>query len=92
MRATYDMSIIVLLYLHWFRIKYNIQTIHKQTDHVQTGLNLDKLIWDELDLVQIDFYTIKPVHVFHVGANKNRQNLRQIGFWKNWIRNGSTCL
>ena len=25
-------SIIVLLYLHWFRIKYSIQTTHKQTD------------------------------------------------------------
>ena len=44
-------SIIVLLYLHWFRIKYSIQTIHKQTDHDQTGLNLDELIWDELALV-----------------------------------------
>ena len=43
-------SIIVLLYLHWFRIKYSIQTIHKQTDHDQTDLNLDELIWDELAL------------------------------------------
>ena len=38
---------IVLIYLHWFRIKYSIQTITKQTDHDQTGLNLDELIWDE---------------------------------------------
>ena len=37
-------SIIVLLYLHWFRIKYSIQTIHKQTNLDQTGLNLDELI------------------------------------------------
>ena len=37
----------VLLYLHWFRIKYSIQ----QTDHDQTGLNLDELIWDELALM-----------------------------------------
>ena len=29
----------------------SIQTIHKQTDHDQTGLNLDELIWDELALV-----------------------------------------
>ena len=40
-------SIIVLLYLHWIRITYSIKTIHKQTDHDQTGLNLDELIWDE---------------------------------------------
>ena len=56
-------SIIVLLYLHWFRIKYSIQIIHKQTDHDQTGLNLDELIWDELALVWINSYTITPVHV-----------------------------
>ena len=30
-------SIIVLLYLPWFRIKYSIQTIHKQTDYDQTA-------------------------------------------------------
>ena len=63
MRATYDMldmktkccpnpqSIIVMLYLHWFRIKNSIQTIHKQTDHDQIGFNLDGLIWDELALI-----------------------------------------
>ena len=32
-------------------IKYSIQTIHKQNDHDRTGLNLDELIWDGLDLV-----------------------------------------
>ena len=43
------LSIIVLLYLHWLRLKYSIQTIHKKLhDHNQTGLNLDELIWGEL--------------------------------------------
>ena len=68
-------SIIVLLYLHWFRIKYSIQTIHKQTDHDQTGLNLDELILDEFALVLINSYTITPVHVIQV-VNKK---LTQIG-------------
>ena len=56
-----SLSIIVLLYLHWLKIKYSIQSIHKQTDHDPTGLNLDELILDEqkrsteeLDLVWID--------------------------------------
>ena len=51
--CTDPQSIIVLLYmyLHWLRITYSIKTIHKQTDHDQTGLNLDELIWDELALV-----------------------------------------
>ena len=68
-------SIIVLLYLHWFRIKCSIQTIHKQTDHDQTGLNLDELIWDELALVLINSYTITHVHVI-----RNWHNLGRIGF------------
>ena len=54
------LSIIVLLYLHWFRIKCNIQTIHKQNDNDQPGFNLDEMIWDELDLVWIDSSTIIP--------------------------------
>ena len=69
-------SIIVLLYLHWFRTKYSIQTIHKQTDHDQTGLKLDELIWDELVLVWINPYTITPVHVIQFANNK----LTRIGF------------
>ena len=103
MRATYDMldlktkccpnpqSIIVLLYLHWFRIKYSIQTIHKQTDHDQTGINLDELIWDELALVWINSYTIIPFHVIQIANNK----LTQLGtnwFRTKWIQNESTCL
>ena len=43
--------IIVLLYLHWFMIKYSGETTYKQTDHDRTGLNLDGLIWDKLALV-----------------------------------------
>ena len=66
-------SIIVLLYLHWFRIRYSIQTIHKQTYHDQTGLNLDELIWDQLALVWINSYTIIPVHVIQVANNKLTQ-------------------
>ena len=74
-------SIIVLLYLHWFRIKYSmtIQTIHKQW-HDQTGLNLDELIWDELAWVWINSYTITPVYVIQVANNK----LTQLG--TNWFR------
>ena len=84
-------SIIVLLYLHWFRIKYSIQTIHKQTDHDQTGLNFDELIWDELALVWINSYAITPVHAIQVANNK----LTQLGtnwFRTKWIQNESTCL
>ena len=62
-----------LLYLHWFRIKYSIQTIHKQTDHDQTGLNLDELILDEFALVLINSYTITPVHVIQVVSKKLTQ-------------------
>ena len=29
-------------------IKYSIETIHKQAEYDQTGLNLDEFIWDEL--------------------------------------------
>ena len=84
-------SIIVLLYLHWLRIKYSIQTIHKQTDHDQTGLKLEELIWDELALVWINSYTITPVHVIQVANNK----LTQLGtkwFRTKWIQNESTCM
>ena len=84
-------SIIVLLYLHWFRIKYSIQTIHKQTDHDQTGLNLDKLILDELDLVWINSYTITPVHLIQV-ANNELTILGTNWFRTKWIQNESTCL
>ena len=73
-------SIIVLLYLHWFIIKYSVQTIHKHTDHNQTGLNFDELIWNELVLVWINSYTITPVHVIKVANNK----LTQLG--TNWFR------
>ena len=62
-------SIIVLLYIHWFRIMYSIQTIHKQTDHEQTGPTLDELIWDELALVWINSYTITPVQC-HPGCEQ----------------------
>ena len=72
-------SIIVLLYLHCFRIKYSIETIHKLTDHDQTGLNLDELIWDELASVWINSYTITPVHTIQVANNK----LTQLG--TNWF-------
>ena len=44
-------------------INCSINTIHKQTDHDQNDLNLDELIWDELDVVWIDFYNITPVRV-----------------------------
>ena len=84
-------SIIVLLYLHLFRVTYSIQNIHNQTDHDQTGLNLDELIWDELALVWINSYTITPVHVIQVANNK----LTQLGTnWlrTEWIQNESTCL
>ena len=66
-------SIIVLLYLHWFRIKYGIQTTYKQTDNDQTGLNLHELIWDELALVRINSYTITSVHIIQVANNKLTQ-------------------
>ena len=84
-------SIIVLLYLHWFRIKYSIQTTHKQTDHDQTGLNLDELIFDELDLVWINFNTITPVHVIPQVANNKLTQLGTNWFRKKWIQNESTC-
>ena len=74
--------IIVLLYLHW--------TVYKRTDHDQTGLNLDELIWDELALVWINSYTITPVHVIQVANNK----LTHLGTnWirTRWIQNESTC-
>ena len=79
------------LYLHRFRIKYSIQTIYKQTNHDQTGLNLDELIWDELPLMWINSNTITHVHVIQVANNK----LTQLG--TNWFRtksiqNESTCL
>ena len=61
---------IVLLYLLWFRIKYSIQTIHKQTDDGQTGLSLDELIWDEVSSVWINSYTATPVHVIQVANDK----------------------
>ena len=103
MRATYDLkvqhiiccpnplSIIVLLYFLWLRIKYSTHTIHKQTDHDQTGLDLDELIWDELASLWINSDTITPVHVIQVANNK----LTQLG--TNWFRtkliqNESTCL
>ena len=82
MRATYVMldlktkccpnprSIIVLLYLHWLRIKYSIQTIHKQTDHDETSLSLDELIWDKLALVWINSYNITTVHVIQVAKQQ----------------------
>ena len=85
MRATYGMLDLkterpkVLLYLHWFR-KYSIQTIHKQTDYDQTGLNLDELIWDKYTLMWINSYTITPVQIIHVANNK----LTQLGM--NWFR------
>ena len=84
-------SIIVLLYLHWVRIKYSIQTIHKQTNHDQTGLNLDELIWDELALVWINSYTITLVHIIQV-ANKKLTQLRTNWFRTKWIQNESTYL
>ena len=65
--------------------------IHKQTDHDQTGLNLDELILDELALVWINSYTTTPVHVIKVANNK----LTQLGtnlFRTRWIQNKSTCL
>ena len=43
----------------------------KQTDHDETGLNLDKL-----DLVWIDSYTTTPVHVIQVAANNKLTQLR----------------
>ena len=79
-------SIIVLLYLHWFRIKYSIQTIHKQTDHDQTGINLDELIWDELALVWINSYTIIPVHLSSRLRTTNWHNLGRIGFGQSGFR------
>ena len=84
-------SIIVLLYLHWLKIKYSIQTIHKQTDHDHTDYNLDELICDELALVWLNSYTITSVHIIQVANNK----LTQLG--TNWFRtkliqNESTCL
>ena len=84
-------SIIVLLYLHWFRIKYSIQTKHKQTDHDQIVFNLDELIWDELALVWINSYTITPVRVIQVANNKLTQ-LRTNWFRTKWLQNESTCL
>ena len=84
-------SIIVLLCLHWLRINYSIQTIHKHTDHDQTGLNLDELIWDELALVWINSYTITPVHVIQVANNKFTQ-LGTNWLRTKWIQNESTCL
>ena len=77
-------SIIVLLYLHWLMIMYSIKTIHKQTDHDQTGLNLDELIWDKLALVWINSYTITPVHVIQIATNWH--NLGRIGFGQSWFR------
>ena len=84
-------SIIVLLYLHWLKIKYSIKTIHKQTDHDHTDFNLDELICDELALVWLNSYTITSVHIIQVANNK----LTQLG--TNWFRttliqNESTCL
>ena len=79
-------SIIVLLYLHWIRITYSIKTIHKQTDHDQTVLNLDELIWDELALVWINSYTITPVHVIQIATNKLTHNLGRIGFEQSGFR------
>ena len=76
-------SLIVLLYLHWSRITYSIKTIHKQTDHDQTGLNLDELIWDELALVWINFYTTTPVHVIQIWHNLGRIGFGQSGFRTN---------
>ena len=84
-------SFIALLYLHWLRIKYSIKTIHKQTDHDQTGLNLDKLIWDELALVWINSYTITPVQVIQDANNKSTQ-FGTKWFQTKWIQNESTCL
>ena len=84
-------SIIVLLYLHWFRIKYSIQSIHNQTDHDQAGLNLDELFWNELAWVWINCYTITPVHVIQVANNKFTE-LGTKWFRKKWIQNESTSL
>ena len=54
--------------------------MNKQTDHDQTGLNLDELIRDELALVCINSYTITPIHIIQVASNK----LTQLG--TNWFR------
>ena len=54
------LSITVLLYLHWLRIKYSIQTIHKQTDHDQTGLNLDELFGTNKFYCEL---TLTPSHL-----------------------------
>ena len=54
------LSIIVLLYPNWCRIKHSIQTTHKQTDNDQTGLNLDELIWNELVLCK---FTLTSPHL-----------------------------
>ena len=79
-------SIIVLLYLHWFMIKYSIQTIHKNTDHDQTGLNLDELIWDELALVWISSYTITTCPR-HPGCKQQIDTT-----WDELVSTFSTCL
>ena len=47
------LSIIVFVMYTFIGLGSSTQTIHKQTTHEQTGLNLDELIWDELDLVLI---------------------------------------
>ena len=96
-RATYDMldlktkccprpkSIIVLLYPHWFKINYSIQSIHKQTDDDQTGLNLDELIWDELALVRINSYT-SHLSMSSRLRTTNWHNLGRIGFGQSGFR------
>ena len=78
-------SITVLLYLHWFRIKYSTQTIHKQSDHDQTGLNLDELILDELALVLINS-TPSQMSTSPRFPTTNWHNLGRISFGQIWLR------
>ena len=76
---------IVLLYLHWFRIKFTIQTIHKQTDDDQTGPDFENWFGTNLALVWINSYTIKLSR--HPGLRTlNWHNLGRFGFGQRGFR------
>ena len=74
-----------LLYSRLFKINYSIQSIHKQTDDDQTGLNLDELIWDELALVRIKSYT-SHLSMSHRLRTTNLHNLGRIGLGQSGFR------
>ena len=52
----------------------------------QTGLILDELICDKLDLLWIDSYAITPVHVIQLATNKKLTQLGMSWFQTKWLR------